>query len=206
MVTKRQREIIIGTILGDGYLQKIGKKNARLKLEHPEKQRDYIFWKYQELKNLMQDRPKKTERYNPKWKKEYIYYRCQTHSTPLLGKLKRYFYDDDGKKVIPINIKNLLKSELSLAVWYMDDGYYHKKDQVVYIYLPKYKEEELERLKLALKDNFDIQTKVIYKKGYPGIYLNKEEARKFFRIIGKYIVECMKYKTPLDFPRDYPHS
>jgi hypothetical protein len=198
MITKRQREIIIGTILGDGYLQKTGKKNARLKLEHSEKQRDYIFWKYQELKNLMQDKPKKIVRYNPKWKKEYIYYRCQTHSMPFLGKLKRYFYDDNGKKVIPTNIKNLLKSELSLAVWYMDDGYYYKRDEVIYIYLPKYKEEELERLKLVLKDNFDVEIKVIYKKGYPCIYLNKEETKKFFNMVGKYIVECMRYKTPLD--------
>jgi hypothetical protein len=198
MITKRQREIIIGTILGDGYLRKTGKKNARLKLEHSEKQRDYIFWKYQELKNLMQDKPKKIVRYNPKWKKKYIYYRCQTHSMPFLGKLKRYFYDDNGKKVIPTNIKNLLKSELSLAVWYMDDGYCYKRDQVIYIYLHKYKEEELERLKLALKDNFNIETKVIYKKGYPCIYLDKGETKKFFKIVGKYIIECMRYKTPLD--------
>ena len=198
MITKRQKEIIIGTILGDGYLQKTGKKNARLKLEHSEKQRDYIFWKYQELRNLMQDKPKKIIRYNPKWKKEYIYYRCQTHSMLFLGKLKGYFYDDNGKKVIPTNIKNLLKSELSLAVWYMDDGYYYKRDQVIYIYLPKYKEEELERLKLTIKDNFDIEIKVIYKKEYPCIYLNKEETKKFFKMVGKYIIECMRYKTPLD--------
>jgi hypothetical protein len=61
MVSKKQREILIGTILGDGYLQKTGKRNARLKLEHSEKQKDYIFWKYEELKNLMQDRPKRIE-------------------------------------------------------------------------------------------------------------------------------------------------
>jgi hypothetical protein len=119
MVSKRQREILIGTILGDGYLQKTGKRNARLKLEHSEKQKDYIFWKYEELKNLMQDRPKRIERFNPKWGKTYVYYRCQTHSMPLLGRYKRYFYDEGGKKKVPENIEKLLRSPLSLAVWYM---------------------------------------------------------------------------------------
>jgi Ni,Fe-hydrogenase I cytochrome b subunit len=78
MVTKRQKEILIGTILGDGYLQKTGKRNARLKLEHSERQRDYLWWKYEQLRNLMQDKPKRIERYNPIWKRTYVYYRCQS--------------------------------------------------------------------------------------------------------------------------------
>jgi hypothetical protein len=101
MVTKRQKEILIGTILGDGYLQKTGKRNARLKLEHSERQRDYLWWKYEELKNLMQDKPKRIERYNPVWKRTYVYYRCQTHSMPILGRLKRRFYDEQGRKAHP---------------------------------------------------------------------------------------------------------
>ena len=59
MITKRQYEIILGTIMGDGYIQMTGKKNARLRFEHSEKQKDYINWKWQELKNWMQDKPKK---------------------------------------------------------------------------------------------------------------------------------------------------
>ena len=34
-----QKQILYGTILGDGYLQKTGEKNARLRLEHGEKQK-----------------------------------------------------------------------------------------------------------------------------------------------------------------------
>ena len=198
MITKRQKEIIIGTLLGDGYLQATGKKNARLKLEHSEKQKDYIFWKYEELKNLMQDKPKKLERYNPKWEKAYTYYRCQSHSMPLLGKFKRLFYDKAGRKRIPEKISMLLKSPLSLAVWYMDDGHYYLRDDVAYIYLPRYSEEEIRRLTEALGKNFNLKPRVIKKKGYPVLYFPKEETQKLMAIIKPWVPEFMKYKTSPD--------
>jgi hypothetical protein len=198
MVSKRQREILIGAILGDGYLQKTGKRNARLKLEHSEKQKDYIFWKYEELKNLMQDRPKRIERFNPRWGKTYVYYRCQTHSMPLLGRYKRYFYDEGGKKRVPENIEKLLRSPLSLAVWYMDDGHYYARDGVGYIYLPKYSPEDLERLLGALKNNFGLEPKLIKKKGYPVLYFPREEFEKLMAIIKPHVPDFMKYKTSPD--------
>ncbi len=198
MVTKRQKELIIGTLLGDGYLQSTGKRNARLKLEHSEKQKDYIFWKYEELKNLMQDKPKKIERYNPLWKKTYTYYRCQSYSTPFLGKLKRLFYDNKGRKRVPEKIGMLLKAPLSLAVWYMDDGHYYPKDRVAYVYLPKYSDEELKRLTEALENNFGLKPKVIWKKGYPVLYFPREETEKLMAIIKPWVPEFMKYKTSPD--------
>jgi len=198
MVSKRQREIIIGTLLGDGYLQSTGKRNARLKLEHSDRQKDYIFWKWEELKNLMQDKPKKIERYNPRWKKTYTYWRCQSHSMPLLGKMKRLFYDEKGRKRVPEKVSMLLRSPLSLAVWFMDDGHYYKRDGVAYIYLPKYSEEELKRLTEALEKNFSLKPRVMWKKGYPVLYFNREETEKLMEIIKPHIPEFMRHKTPPD--------
>jgi len=198
MVTKRQREIIIGTILGDGYLQKTGKRNARLKLEHSERQRDYIWWKYEQLKNLMQDKPKRIERYNPIWQRTYTYYRCQTHSMPLLGRYKRWFYDEQGRKRIPENIAQLLKSPLSLAVWFMDDGHYYKRDGSAHIYLPRYSDEELQRLVAALEQNFGLHPRVVWKKGYPCLYFPREETERLMALIKPWVPPCMSHKTPPD--------
>ena len=44
------KSAIIGMILGDGYLQKTGEKNARLRLEHGYKQKEYLLWKTEKLK------------------------------------------------------------------------------------------------------------------------------------------------------------
>lgn len=195
-VLKRQREIIIGTILGDGYLQKTGKRNARLCLEHSEKQRDYIQWKYEELRNLMQDRPKPIQRYNPRRKRTYTYYRCQTHSMPLLGRYKRYFYDEQGRKRIPENIGRLLRAPLSLAVWYMDDGHYYPRNGVACIYMPRYSEQELQRLLIALHENFNLSPKVVYKKGYPCLLFSRDETQRLMEIIAPHIHPSMRHKTP----------
>ena len=189
-ISKKQRDIIIGIILGDGFIKKTGKRNARLRIEHSIKQKDYIFWKYEQLKNLMQSRPRLVERYNPISKKTYKYYRCQSHSSPIFGKYRRLFYKD-SRKAIPDNIDSLLKSPLSLAVWYGDDGCYCPKDKSAWIYLPKYPPEEIEKLRQAILNNFWLNPKIIKKKDCPCFYFTAEETEKLFSIIKQYIPPCI---------------
>ena len=76
-LTKRQKQIIFGLLLGDAYLQKTGKKNARLRLEHSEKQIAYINWKYEKLSNIFQHKPKKISRKHPITKKYIIICDCK---------------------------------------------------------------------------------------------------------------------------------
>jgi hypothetical protein len=195
-VSKKQKEILIGLVLGDAYLQKTGKRNARLRLEHSTKQKDYIFWKWDSLANLMQDRPKKLERFNPVFKKKHAYYRCQSYASPVFGKLRRWFYDEKGKK-IPENFKTIFKAALSLAIWYMDDGYYYDRDQSVYIYIPRFAPASLELLLNALAQNFGLKPKVkIKKKRHFCLYFNVAETKKLLQIIKDHIIPSMQYKIP----------
>lgn len=197
-ITKKQREIVIGLVIGDGFLQKTGKKNARLRLEHSVRQKDYIFWKHEMLSNLMQSRPKRIKRYNPIWGKSYSYYRCQSHSSPIFGQLRRQFYNENGKKIIPTNIGSLLKSPLTLAVWYMDDGYLYHRDKSVYSYLAKHSEEEVDLLSKALKDNFNLASLVKLKKGkFYCLCFNVQETAKLIKIIKPYVIPSLNYKLLL---------
>jgi hypothetical protein len=190
---KFQREAIIGMILGDSYLQPTGKRNARLRIEHSLSQKDYIFWKYELLKNIAQSKPKLIRRYNPIWRKSYSYYRFQTFSSPLLGKFRRWFYQDN-KKVIPHNICNLLKSPLSLAVWYMDDGYYYTRDNYIFLYLPPYFPEEIKRVCDALEENFNLQGKYKIKKSGSERYLwfDKKNTKKLYTIVKPHLIPLFK--------------
>jgi len=132
-LSKEQKSILFGIILGDGYLQKTGKKNARLRLEHGKDQKEYLLWKVRKLGKIFQGRPKYLERIHPSTKRKYCYWRHQSQSAPFLGKLRKIFYPE-GKKIIPEKLERYL-SPLTLAVWFMDDGYYYLRDKCGYLYL-----------------------------------------------------------------------
>lgn len=181
-------------VLGDSFLQATGKRNARLRLEHSLKEKDYIFWKYQELKNMMQSAPKLLRRFNPIWKRTYPYYLCQSLSSPEFGRLRRLFYKN-GRKIIPKEIVSLLKSPLSLAVWYMDDGYLYKKDKSVYIYLYPYSDGEMKKLVDTVEINFSLRLIILVKKNkYPCFYFNVDQTRIFLSLIRPHIIPSLQYK------------
>lgn len=147
------------------------------------------------LLDLMQSKPKHIKRYNPVWKRAYSYYRCQSHSSPIFGQLRKQFYNEDGKRIIPTNIGSLLKSPLTLAVWYMDDGYLYHRDKSAYIYLAKYSKEEAGLLSTALKDNFNLASLVKLKKGkFYCLCFNVQEAAKLVKIVRPYVVPSLNYK------------
>jgi len=194
--TKRQKAILIGTILGDAYLQKTGKRNARLCLEHENKQKEYLLWKVSAFKNLFQGKPVFVKRVRPKTKKMYEYWRFQSNSTPELGKMQRLFYKN-GKKIIPSNFQELFKEPLSLAVWFMDDGYYYPRDNNAYLYLGKLSLDETKIVQDTLINNLRLKTKILDKKqeGFV-IYFSPSETQKLKTIIGPYIIPCLMYKIP----------
>lgn len=193
-LSKKQKSILFGTILGDGYLQKTGKKNARLRLEHGAKQKEYLFWKIENLDKLFQGKPKYLERIHPITKRKYCYWRHQSQSTPYLGKLRRIFYPD-GKKKIPDNLEKYLHP-IMLTVWYMDDGYYYKRDKCSYLYLGNTTQKEAEIVAQALLKNFNLLTKVKQKNRGYAIYISPKETLKLKGIIKNYIIPQFNYKLP----------
>lgn len=193
-IPRIQRDILIGTVLGDAYLQKTGEKNARLRLEHGAKQKEYLFWKVNNLRQFFQGKPKYLERMHPITKRTYQYWRHQSQSTPVLGKLRKIFYPE-GKKRIPDGIQKLLTPR-SVAVWYMDDGYYYARDRCAYIYLGNVQREEAERVQRAFDKKFDITTRVLVKKKGFAIYFSPREAIKLKSLIQNDMLNYFKYKLP----------
>src|SRR3989338_313666 len=108
-----QKSVVIGSLLGDGYLRQIkGRKNAFLEINHSYSQKDYVDWKYGLLKSLVKSQPKLRKSNG----KRYAY-RFFTKQHPNLTKIYQKFYVN-GIKVVPkISINPLI-----LAIWYMDDG------------------------------------------------------------------------------------
>lgn len=196
-LSKKQKSALIGMILGDGYLQKTGEKNSRLRLEHSLKQEEYLLWKVSLLPELFQGKPEILQRVHPITKKTYSYIRHQSNSSPELGKLQKLFYPD-GRKKIPENLSGLIRSDISLAIWYLDDGYYYQKDNSMYLYLGKVSKKEAQIASKAILEKFGIQNSILDKKNKGFVlYFSPKEIPKLKLIVEKYIMPSMAYKLPI---------
>lgn len=184
-------------ILGDGYLQATGRRNARLRLEHRADHQAYLEWKVKLLSNLFQGKPAVLKRVHPITKKTYHYVRFQSQSSPILGKLRSLFYPN-GKKRIPENLVKFLRDDIALAVWFYDDGYYYPRDRCSYIYLGRVTRGEAEIAKSAIEKKFNIKNYILDKKikGFV-LYFSRIESEKIRSIVEKYRVPVMAYKIPL---------
>ena len=193
-ITSKQRDILVGTILGDAYLQKTGKQNARLRLEHGAKQQEYLLWKVKQLQLFFQGRARYLERVHPITKRTYCYWRHQSQTAPFLGKLRALFYPD-GKKHIPEKIGKFLAPQ-SLAVWYMDDGYYYARDRCAYLYLGNVTRGEAECVSRAINQKFDFKVRVLVKKKGFAVYFPPAEVAKLKKSIQPHILPYFNYKLP----------
>lgn len=187
-LTRNQEAILVGSVLGDAFLQKTGARNARLRFEHGAKQKEYLFWKVKALSRLFQGKPTHLARVHPKTKATYEYWRAQSNATPEIGKLRVVFYPE-GKKRIPENIEKFLKEPLALAVWYMDDGYYYPKDKNSFLYLGRVSRAEAEYALGALTKNFGLVPHVYDKKekGF-ALYFGVAETKKLHNLVRRHML------------------
>ena len=196
-LTPLQRSFIIGSMLGDGTMR-IGEGaiNANFKVEQGLKQKEYVFWKYEILKDWVYTEPKISMRNDPQgiaYEKSW-WFRTMRH--PLLTEIYNWFYTKEryrvGRKVIPEDIAESIDA-FALAVWVMDDGSYSKGNIDVSTY--SFLLSEIHLLQRAMATNFGIVMRY-YKdrdKGYR-MYCNKSETQKLVRTIYPYIVPSMMYK------------
>ncbi len=196
-MTKRQQSILVGTVLGDAYLQKTGAKNARLRLEHGERQHEYLQWKGEQFPRLFNGMPHRIERVHPKTKRVYVYWRWQSNTSPELGKWRNLFYVD-GAKRIPLSLASMLKEPLALAVWYMDDGYHDQKQKNSFLYLGRVSREEADIAQGTIENNFHVTARVYDKKvkGF-ALFFPVAETKKLHALIKDEVHKSMNYKLSL---------
>ena len=136
MLDEIQYSVIIGSLLGDGGIEKGNNKirttdrktrndckgGYKFREEHTERQKDYLEWKASIL---------------PKCQIRQIersfgtVYQLRTENNDIYRKLRQEWYPN-GKKIVP---KSLMENmnEIALMVWYLDDGdKMTKKDRMMY--------------------------------------------------------------------------
>ena len=191
-LTQQQREIIIGTLLGDAHLESRYKGNTfSLMIEHSIKQKEYAEWKYKSLHNWVRTPP----RIKKQMVNEVVYYKC-CFRTLASGSLRFYhqqFYRGK-KKIVPQLIGRLLTPR-ALAVWFMDDGSIKSKHHRARIINTQgFDKKDVERLIGVLQSKFQIMAKLRRQKEGYQIYLLSETIDQFVDTVRKYIIPSMAYK------------
>lgn len=178
-----QQQIILGCVLGDGYMRK--KTNAHLQITHSIKQKEYVDWKYLMLKNITSSAPKVYLGNEGR-----IGYRFFTRSIPELTEIYQKYYQSSEKVVT--NITYL--SPIVLAVWYMDDG--SKSYRSCYFNCQKFNRFSQMNLIKSL-ERLGLQTALNKDKKYTRIRVRTSSTPRLMDLIKPYVIESMRYKIPV---------
>lgn len=189
--------IVIGSILGDGYLTAHYNqlKKSQLWLKYNNRSLPYLKWLHQRLSPIGVG-PLKP-------KKGYEQHQFLTKPSFELWQLRRIFYPK-GIKIVPDKIYQFLTSPLSIAVWYMDDGsldfrekYHCNASFATY----NFKQGDCEKLKKVMRLNFGINARVhqstMRGKTYWRLYIVSQSMKKFMKLVSPHIHPCFQYKIKL---------
>lgn len=183
VLADRQKEILIGSILGDSYIYRQGK----IQIEHGTDQKDYVFWKYDELQSLAyQSQPAYIERNDRRTGRKYGAYRFWLRQ--YFRPWRSFFYRKTGQKVFSEKIK---LTPLSLAVWYMDDGCW--SDNTCTISTDNFSQKSLQAIRRELSKRFSISTRI---RSNGKLLIRAEAHSCFFSLIKAHVHDSLSYKIP----------
>ena len=189
-LTDRQKEIIIGTLLGDGHLEKNG-RYTRLRVDHYNRHKEYIFWLVKELTpfSLLPRTISETDKRNGK---VYSRWHFSTKSLPIFDEFRELFYVGK-RKIIPEKLDKFI-TPLSLAIWYMDDGFRRKDSKGFYLCTSSYTQKEHAVLQEVLYKRFMILTKIHHQREYLRTFIPSAYADRFNTLVKPYIIPNLSYK------------
>lgn len=190
-----QFDVIIGSLLGDARLEcrSAGLRSpvtARLRVHHGQKQKEYVFWKYEVLKNLVSKAPRKILWDNPKRNLHEISWYFHTRSLKEFGFLYKYFYRENIK-ILPEGIFDLITPQM-LAVWFMDDGSNNKIGFTLNTHGFS-REEQLQIIEF-LRKSYNISAKMVRDRTKFKIAIGANECSKLKTVIQPFIIPSMTYK------------
>lgn len=182
-LSQEQTELVIGSLLGDGYLVRTTKGFA-FRVNHGLKQKEYVDWKFNILRNLVNSAPKSSG--------SCYYFRTVSH--PYFEFLRQKFYPD-GKRMLPVDLVEANFTPFLVAVWIMDDG--TKCGNQLRINSHCFSREENVQLQRFLSAKLGIKSVLNKDKNMVRIRIVNESMPNLIVQVKPYIIPSMLYKLPL---------
>ena len=198
-LNKEQQAIINGSLLGDGGMTKpYGNQQSSFQYSQSYAHKEYIEWFHSYLSPFCLDL-KEYKHTLASTTKVHNGYFFNTIKCPEISKYRKLFYPN-GKKIVPSSITNLL-TELSLAIWYMDDGTNNSTGRNSVLCTNGFTSSDVELLIGVLYNKFNVKSHLIYQDStnnkYPMIRIGAREGYTNFHDIVDPIVtqfSCFKHK------------
>lgn len=193
-LSKEQRDILVGLMLGDGNLEYNGCRGTRMQVKQSCERKEYVMWLYDNFKQFTKTPPQE--------RKDTKQWYFGTRFYEDFEEIRKNFYKD-RVKIIPDNIAHIFDSPITLAVWFMDDGhldYREKSHHAYHISTDSFTKDEVIVLEKLLLERFSIKAKTYMSlcrgKYYPKLYIGKDGRDMFVKTVAPYILPCFRYKLP----------
>lgn len=188
-VGSRQRDIIIGTLLGDGFLERNG-RYVRLIIDHSTKQEIYLNWKYQFLKELGGQVFYKHQ-FDKRTNKFYHHCVFRSRTSPNLESYYTLFYQN-GVKRVPVALPKIISPQI-LAIWFMDDGYRRNDCNAARLNTQSYSANEHAIISQALI-TLGIESSIHKQKQNLVTYIPSHSMNRLRQLLKGLIIPEMEYK------------
>lgn len=193
---KTTKSILVGTLLGDGYLNKLrkgGKGNSHLGIQHSIKQKEYLLWKRKFFEKFGADYKERISKKH-KIRNEFIKEtkRCgfRTKSFPIFTRFRKLFYPK-GIKVINKKILKMV-DKLALAVWFIDDGSYSKRNKKSSLMTQGFTYKENLLLQRWFKKRWKIECLMSPVKGKYVLVFTQKPTKQLIKIIRLHVLKMPK--------------
>nr|YP_684375.1 putative site-specific DNA endonuclease [Oltmannsiellopsis viridis]ABC96334.1 putative site-specific DNA endonuclease [Oltmannsiellopsis viridis] len=200
-LTNVQKEILVGTLLGDSTMKTGGAANRPAQNQFSFTQKasmvEYVQQMYMNFKQFVGAQPRFGKPSGSSTSREGSY-AFKTYRVASFRYFAVLFYGTEFPytKSVPKNIGKLLTAR-SLAYWYMDDGSFGQRRVV--LHTQGFSHEDQVILKAALKDKFDLDFSIVRDRRHYKLSLRKHSNQTFFELVYPYIYSCFSYKLPQRF-------
>lgn len=209
MTTQEQKDLLFGTLLGDGNLQtETNGRTWRYRAIQKTKHIGYLLHKYEVLGMFCSSPPIQGDVFDERTGKIYFRHYFNTRTDDVFRYYGNMFYEYDKKlrkwvkRVPPKPILQKLLTPAALAYMYMDDGAlkWLGHSNALRICTESFTKEEVTRIRKVLFDKYQIVTTQV-KKTREGQYVGdritipEASSAAFVDLIKPHLVDCMKYKV-----------
>lgn len=193
-LSKFQKEILFGIMLGDGHLESRNSGNTyRLKIEQSIGHEAYVWHLYEVFKDWVRTAPQEKVKHSSGSQSTNLWF--QTYSHGAFRFFAQQFYSGK-KKVLPKLLHRYL-TPVGLAYWYMDDGSMKSAYSRGLIFnTQSFMFSEVETMCKVLSEKFGLQAKPRKQREGYQVYVSGHSFELFLELVSPNIIDEMQYKIP----------